>query len=584
MPMPAISEPQADVSEARMMELLSQITEVPHRRAGSPGERKAVERLADELRNFGYLIECPYHDAYVSSPESSEIILGDVSLPCMPQGHSLPSDGSIVGSLAYVSADQRASGVIPDINRAFVIVDGLPSADTARWAMRSGAAGLISVSPHEAIHMGSIYGLWGNPTAETIGSVPCIVAVSVGRTVGVQLKTAAERADKVRVVSSIKSGWERVPLLTASLDASGDERQDFVLLSGHVDSWLKGAMDNASGVVAMVELARTLALQRKHWRRGLRICFWSSHESGSSYAGSTWYADTHWEELSRHCVAHVNIDSIGCKNFDNMTNAFASGATEKLVCDAIRKETGKSVRANPFPPICDMSFFGIGIPALFGLISAERPENIDFAVPCGWWWHTEHDTIDHIDAANLGRDTRICFEATWRLLTEEVLPLDFVETLATWKAALLASDPDDGEPWLDLSEIGSKITCLEGGLSRLYCNTDSSDPVDRNQALKQISRALIPIENMQTDRFAYGYHNRHLAAIRGGKNWAETSPVIADITNYIRGPGSGNPLMEAGALRARNALSAALDQAIDAIAKCPRTYKDRRRSEMNVRL
>ncbi|MGY8669388.1 M28 family peptidase, partial [Bradyrhizobium sp. UFLA05-109] len=531
-----------------MMELLGRITEAPHRRAGSPGERKAVERLTDELRSYGYSIECPYHNAYVSSPEFGEIVLGDVRLACMPQGHSLPSDGGIVGRLVYVSPDQRASSEIQDLKGAFVIVDGLHSWDTSAWAIRNGATGLISVSPHEVIHMGGPTGLWGTPTVETIARIPRIVAVSVTRTVGTQLKAAAERAEKVSVVSNLKSGWEKIPLLTASLNASGDEGQDFVLLSGHVDSWLKGAMDNASGVVAIVELARTLALRREHWRRGLRICFWSGHESGS-YAGSTWYADTNWDELSRHCVAHVNIDSIGCKGFDNMTNAFASGPVEKLVSDAIRKETGTTVRANPFPPICDMSFFGIGIPALFGLVSAERPENIDFAIPCGWWWHTEHDTIDQIDAARLGRDTRICFDATWKLMTAEMLPLDFVETLASWKTALLGSGLDEGKPWLDLTEIGSKITCLEGALSNLYCNSDNS--VDRNQALKQISRALIPIENMRTDRFAYGFHNRDLAGIRGGKNWAETSPLIADITSYVCGPAAGNPLMEAGALRAR---------------------------------
>lgn len=566
----AVYEPHAEISEARMMELLARITQAPHRRAGSIAEREAVELFAAELRSFGYSIECPYHDAYVTSPESGEIILEDGSLHCMPQGHSLASNGDYAGPLVYVPAAQRASGEFSDIKGAFAIVDGLPSAPAARWAILNGAAGLISVSPHDVIHMGSIHGLWGNPTSETIGTIPRIVAVSVGRTIGSQLKSAAEHGAKVRVVSNVKTEWVKVPLLTASLDASGKEGRDFVLLSGHVDSWLRGVMDNGSGVVAMVELARTLGSRRKHWRRGLRICFWSSHESGSSYAGSTWYADTYWDELSRHCVAHVNIDSIGCKSFDNMTNAFSSGPTEKLVRDAIQKETGKSVRANPFPALCDMSFFGIGIPALFGLVSAERAEKIDFTVPCGWWWHSEHDTIDKIDAANLGRDTRICFDATRRLLMEEILPLDFREPLASWKAALQAPVQDAGEQRVDLSKVVSKITCLEEGLAWLYSDASTSDPAECNHALKNVSRALIPIENMHTDRFAHGYHNSHLAPIRGGKNWAETSPLIADITRHLRGPASDGPLLEGRALRARNALSAALDQAVDAIARLQR--------------
>ncbi|TYO61162.1 hypothetical protein FXV83_39665 [Bradyrhizobium hipponense] len=70
--MAAISEQQADVSETHMMELLSWITEAPDLR----GLRK---------------IEC---GANVGSSESGEIILGGVSLACMPPGFAF-SDGSI---------------------------------------------------------------------------------------------------------------------------------------------------------------------------------------------------------------------------------------------------------------------------------------------------------------------------------------------------------------------------------------------------------------------------------------------------------------------------------------------------------
>lgn len=70
---------------------------------------------------------------------------------------------------------------------------------------------------------------------------------------------------------------------------------------------------------------------------------------------------------------------------------------------------------------------------------------------------------------------------------------------------------------------------------------------------------------MQTDRFAYGYHDEQRATIRGGKNRAETCPVIADITNYIRGPASGNPMMESRALKGEERALGSLDQAIDAI-------------------
>ena len=58
-------------------------------------------------------------------------------------------------------------------------------------------------------------------------------------------------------------------------------------------------------------------------RRGLRLCFWSGHSHGR-YSGSSWYADTRWEELSKRCVAHVNVDSTGAKGNTIMSDALSS--------------------------------------------------------------------------------------------------------------------------------------------------------------------------------------------------------------------------------------------------------------------
>ena len=42
----------------------------------------------------------------------------------------------------------------------------------------------------------------------------------------------------------------------------------------------------------------------REWRRGLRVVFWSGHSQGR-YSGSTWYADTHWEELERRAASRT---------------------------------------------------------------------------------------------------------------------------------------------------------------------------------------------------------------------------------------------------------------------------------------
>ena len=72
-----------------------------------------------------------------------------------------------------------------------------------------------------------------------------------------------------------------------------------------------------------------------------------------------------------------------------------------------------------------MSFWGVGIPSMFGSLSQQPPSAVAMRNPLGWWWHTPHDTLDKVDPGNLLRDTRVFVRAIWRLLTDAVLPLDF---------------------------------------------------------------------------------------------------------------------------------------------------------------
>ena len=73
----------------------------------------------------------------------------------------------------------------------------------------------------------------------------------------------------------------------------------------------------------------------------------------------------------------------------------------------------------------DQSFWGIGIPAMFGALSEQPPAPVKMRNALGWWWHTPHDLLDKIDEKNLVRDTRVYVHTLWRLLTDTVLPLDF---------------------------------------------------------------------------------------------------------------------------------------------------------------
>ncbi|MEZ4715068.1 MAG: M28 family peptidase [Caldilineaceae bacterium] len=140
--------------------------------------------------------------------------------------------------------------------------------------------------------------------------------------------------------------WQTTPILVGELD--GRHSDEFVLFSGHLDSWEVGAMDNGSANATMLEVGRLLAMHRDGLYRGLRLVFWSGHSHGR-YSGSTWYVDNHWEELYDRCVAHVNVDSTGARGatfYANFPANLASAPSPKRLSTATpAKRAAPAVRA-----------------------------------------------------------------------------------------------------------------------------------------------------------------------------------------------------------------------------------------------
>ena len=151
----------------------------------------------------------------------------------------------------------------------------------------------------------------------------------------------------------------------------------------------------------------------------------------------------------------------------------------------------------------DQSFWGIGIPAMFGALSEQPPAPVKMRNALGWWWHTPHDTLDKIDEANLVRDTKAFVHTLWRLLTDPVLPLDF----ATHARALLAELDKIG------ASLGGRFRSTRwaaagaargggeagGARGRGECGGGEA----HHHALMRASRALVPVDYTTGDRFAH---------------------------------------------------------------------------------
>ncbi len=215
--------------------------------------------------------------------------------------------------------------------------------------------------------------VWGSPSDDTRRSFPPPWSAPCRNADGSALRERLARGEqpKVTLHAEVDTGWRQTPILEAEIDGP-DPDGPFILFSGHHDTWYYGVMDNGAANATMLEVARVAAGQRGAWRRGLRLCFWSGHSHGR-YSGSTWYADQHWDELERRCAVHVNVDSTGGVGAVVLRNAAAAPELVALAGEAIGEQAGSDYAGKRMSRSSDQSFWGIGIPAMFGALSEQPP-------------------------------------------------------------------------------------------------------------------------------------------------------------------------------------------------------------------
>jgi hypothetical protein len=418
-----------EVSIDRLLETTRTIAQWV-RLSGSEDERRAIEYVRGLLDGYGLETEILMHDAYISLPGEASIGLSDgTSLRCITHSFGASTDRE---GLAGEVVD-CATGELKTARDKIALLDGLAMPGRVQEGEAVGAIAQIYINgplTHDMI----VSPVWGSPDPENRAQLPRTPVLSVNDEGGAALRAAIERGDTdIRVHADVHTGWRQTPILVASLTVPTSD--DFVLLSGHIDSWYYGAMDNGSANATMIEVARVMAGRRETLRRGLRLAFWSGHSHGR-YSGSAWYADNYWFDLHRHCIAHVNVDSLGGQGATVLSEAIASASTRELGAEVIEEIAGTEFHGGRVGRSGDQSFVGHGIPSLWMTLSEQPPSQDPTSVAfgqlvgagrtggLGWWWHTTEDTIDHMDPDLLLRDARIYLAGVARLLCSKLLPLN----------------------------------------------------------------------------------------------------------------------------------------------------------------
>ncbi|QYA16259.1 M28 family peptidase [Rhizobium sp. AB2/73] len=471
--------------------------------SGTAEELESFRYLQSEMDGFGYRTRLLSHDAFISLPRAATVEIDGENLRCITHSMSVSTPAAgVTGNLIHVGEGTEADFADKDIAGKIVLVDGIATEEVAALASAFGALGELHISPNEHLYEMCVSPVWGSPSQHTRDRLPTTVICSIAKDDGGRLRERLARGEAVTATlcAEVDTGWRETPLLVAELQPKGDDGP-FVLFSGHHDTWHFGVMDNGGANATMLEAARLLALRASEWRRGLRICFWSGHSHGR-YSGSAWYADEYFDELDRRCAVHVNVDSTGGEGATVLTNSGVIDELRPLAADVIERVTGQKHAGRRHGRAADQSFWGIGIPSMFGSLSHQPPGPVKMLTALGWWWHTPHDTVEHIDPDNLCRDTAIVLEVLWRLLTLPVLPLDYTqyaasldEQIGQLQAALAGR--------LDISGLSRAIEDLRVNANSLL---QVRDPTPERAAridasLMHAGRHLVPLNYTSGERF-----------------------------------------------------------------------------------
>jgi hypothetical protein len=550
--------------------LLDHIAEFARRRkhAGTDGELESLRYVERALAASGYRTETLFHDAYISLPGAARLAALGREHRCIT--HSFSQPGAIEARLVDVGDGDEAGYASRDARGAVVLVDGIATPASTIAARRHGALAQLHVSPHEHLHEMCVSPVWGSPDDHRVHELPRTVVVTVARETGDELRQALAAGDvTVQLEAEVDTGWRPTPILIGELDGPAGA-ETFVLLSGHHDTWHYGVMDNGGANATMLEVARVCALARERWRRGLRVAFWSGHSQGR-YSSSAWYADVNWEELDRRAVVHVNVDSTGGRGNTIVSDTSAAAELQALASEALEEHAGQDFSGRRMERAGDQSFWGIGVPSIFGNMS-EQPAgdgvNAMGAVigggagrrggGTGWWWHTPHDTADKIDVEILVRDTRIYQHALWRLLTSPVPPLDFAAAARELADALELRQHEAGEA-LDLSRCLERARAVEERAMRvnsLIAGADGEEAERLSELLRRLSRALVPISYTRGDRFS---HDPALAQ--------PPLPALADTARLAALDEDERRFLVSRLVRAANRVAQALDEALAILAE-----------------
>ena len=422
------------------------------RRPGTEAMDQAREYIIGQLRGWGYQVttEPIALTQYLPREWKLEVLHPEHrAIACYPMWHSGPTGPQgVEADLVYVQkagkrilAEKEVAGKAVLASRGHRFINLLPLTSLSssyELAQEKGAAGYITFftnTPGNAFQLTDL----GMPTAKP-GSVPNTVpGFSIGKEDARYLK-ALLKQDEVRVSLHLQSDsrpaetWTIIAMLPGRTD-------DIIMVDTHYCSTFTGAVDNATGVVSALALAKYFSRKPQPEReKTLLFVFYGSHEFVDCNLGAVKFYRNH-PDLAKKIVIDIGLDHLAgypwkeygghltrirpltpLPGMDQPRGAFISEnpALYRIVIPALLKHrlipffvlpmsmfpNGATHNSkNPNPPedssteqdsllsycICETApSYNLGIAALR-------------IMQCPLWWHTPLDTMDKFSPQQIKR-------------------------------------------------------------------------------------------------------------------------------------------------------------------------------------
>ena len=518
------------ISKERMKKNWEEFMKFTPAPSGSDQEEQAIQFIYRTLEGYGLKPEIYRYDAYLSDPKWAKLEILEprkTEIQCTSyQQVGTTSPEGIEGEVIYLQPDEIG---YTDCRGKIILADQKISGGLTGLQMglqypmllklqEMGAKGLIVIEKDSymptVIHQFADFSVSGNPTPDNFHLIQTIPAsVSVCNRDGQLLKAFARKSRlQVRLASVVETAWKKNPLLIAEVHGNR-EPEKFLLVDGHVDTppFSPGVNDNASGVVAMLELARILNGHREQLGRCVRFAFFTGHEIGR-YCGSTWYNDAFWHDIRYNCLGAINIDSPGVKGATEC-DAAPILEVQEAVIDSIKAVTGVEVENTRWVNrSADASFWGAGIPQIYcTLIRPKEQYDIftDFSGG-GWWWHTPWATFDRADVNVLETDVKINLNYIFRMINCRIIPMNFTPYAKSMIKILedlqAKADKVRGyynlQPVIEKAKLFKEFSLLLENAVQKNIDQGGSEAVAMvlNHCLMWVSRHINPVTHSDADK------------------------------------------------------------------------------------